>query len=52
MKDKIIKFLNLIFAPRITYYSTENIDPKELKKVTEAIKKMNKEFDDFWKNIK
>lgn len=52
MKDKIIKFLNLIFAPRITYYSTENIDPKELEKVNKAIGEMNKAFDDFWKNIK
>lgn len=52
MKDKIIKFLNLIFAPRVTYYSSESIDPKNLKKVEKAIDEMNKAFEDFWKNIK
>jgi hypothetical protein len=32
MKDKIIKLLNRIFAPRITYYSSDNMTQAEMNK--------------------
>ena len=46
MKDKIIKLLNRIFAPRITYYSLDNMSQAEMnkkfKKMNEAMIKMDK----------
>jgi len=46
MKEKIIKLLNRIFAPRITYYSSENMSQAEMnkrfKKMNELMIKMDK----------
>jgi hypothetical protein len=52
MKNKLIKLLNLIFAPRvINYYNDKKVSemPKEFKDLNERFNKLNKAMDDFWK---